>query len=127
MNKWAIKNIESRPEATKVIVPPLEPRDAQIQVLSATDVYLKFSPPEAICWQLKLLTNILSIHLSETNLILKSHKLKDVERIYFLKQHAHSWLYVNKFVIIELSEYVSEYGYMASFSDYSSKKCKAQT
>ena len=31
VSKWSIKNIESREEVKKIIVPPLEPREMKVQ------------------------------------------------------------------------------------------------
>ena len=45
VNKWSIKNIESRVEVEKVIIPPMKPNEAEAIALDSTNIYLKFAPP----------------------------------------------------------------------------------
>ena len=46
VNKWSIKNIESRPEVEKIVIPPMEPAEAEAIALDETNIYLKFAPPK---------------------------------------------------------------------------------
>ena len=45
VNKWSIKNIESRAEVKKIVIPPMELDEAEAIALDSTNIYLKFAPP----------------------------------------------------------------------------------